>query len=228
MISVSASFGQRVEHNSDTIHSFNIVGRGGNIELLKEDSVLYTDHTNRLYIKANPERSFSLVRVNGGKLTKRGRYLTIEVEPRDEVLVSVFECFDSKLHLVHNERIEVVELPPPSIRINGVGADSIINRRDLLTSGTLVGILKRFGETRAVIVKEFTLSVFTNGEQKKISAKGSRLTPAMRELIKQLGPGESINLVNVKCLLPNGRIKLVESTRIFIDYRPSLLSLRVR
>lgn len=208
------------------VYDFHVSNRvNGAVELIRKDSVLYTNYDNYIEIKADKGVKLGLISVNGAQLKRFKNSLVIRVESRESVLLTVFQIKpDGSQSIVYAENIKVVELEAPYITVSGVKNDSIVNRRDLLADGRLIAHQTLFGQYQRFYVSGFNLGVYQNGKLILMSSKNNKLTPVMRETIKGLKPGIPLQFSRIRCVMKDGKIQELDPIRIFLDQRSKLVS----
>jgi len=108
---------------------------------------------------------------------------------------------------------EVVEPPMPQIYVGNIKADSLIDKRYLYDYAKLNAV----SEGQFVQLLSFDLVTFTNGNKNEFHSGNNALTIPMKNHIQRLKIGSMVYFNNVTCRMPDGRIEVVESIRLFFD-----------
>jgi hypothetical protein len=120
---------------------------------------------------------------------------------------------DGSIVLAELKEYQIVESPKPTIYIGGVKADSLIDKKHLYEYSNLEA---RF-ENWKIPVLSFEMIAFSNGVEQKFTSNNNKLTVAMKHFIQRLEPGKMISFTNIKCLMPNGEVEVIENVRLFFD-----------
>jgi len=107
----------------------------------------------------------------------------------------------------------VVEPPMPEIFVGNIKADSLIDKRYLYEYAKL----NAKSEGYFVKLLSFDLITFANGNKNEFHSTNNSLTVPMKNHIQRLNVGSMIYFNNIVCLMPDGRVEVVESIRLFFD-----------
>lgn len=107
----------------------------------------------------------------------------------------------------------IVEPPMPEIFVGNIKADSLIDKRYLYEYAKLNAVCEGY----SVKLLSFDLITFTNGNKYTFHSTNNALSIPMKNHIQRLNVGSMIYFNNIVCQMPDGRIEVIESIRLFFD-----------
>lgn len=107
----------------------------------------------------------------------------------------------------------IVNPPMPEIYVGNIKADSLIDKRYLYEYAKLRAVCDGY----AVRLLSFDLITFTNGKKNEFHSESNTLTIQMKNHIQRLNVGSMVYFNNIECLMPDGRVEVIESIRLFFD-----------
>lgn len=184
----------------------------------EKDSVMYTDHENRIRITVIGKNKLGLVMLEGGEIKKYGNSFIATVKEGTECLLVVYVVKpNGKMELGLSKKYPIVHLRDPVPLIGGVSNDSIILRADALETDFLYALMTRFNKTTRIKVLSFEMKVFVDTSEVYYKSMGDRFSPVMRRHVQALQPGMPLNFTQIICLMPNGVPRKLKDMRIFVD-----------
>jgi GldM C-terminal domain len=201
-------------------YSYNFKVRNPKMEILVEqqDSVMYTDHENRLRIHVKGKNKLGAVVLEGGEISKYGNNFVATVKEGTVCVLVVYIIKpNGKIEIGLTKLYPIIHLSDPTPLIGGVKNDSIILRSDLLASDFLYATMTRFNKTSRIKVVSFEIMVFRDTTEVHYTSMGDRFTPEMRRYVQVLQPGIPLNFTEIICLMPNGKPRKLKDMRIFVD-----------
>jgi hypothetical protein len=192
----------------------------------QKDTVMYTDHENRLRITIKGKNKLSVVVLEGGEITRHGTNFIAKVKEGDQCILAVYVTKpNGKIELGLSKKIKIVHLVNPIPMIKGVKPDSIIARHELLESDFLYAMMTRFNTTTRLRILSFEMEVFMDTTEVNYKSVGDRFSPEMRRYVQTLQPGVPLNFKQIICLMPNGTPRRLEDMRLFVNCAPRYRSI---
>lgn len=187
------------------------------ISVLPNDSVFWQEKRNHIFITVEEGKSkLNKAELTVGRLTRIGP--TEFVASFDSVCETVLKVYErlpnGKSRLAIAKPYKVIEKPMPTVTVAGVAKDSAVGIKRLLHIGALQVDLKDSPVRPAIIGYKMVIG---NGEQEKVFvAAGHKLTLAMRNQIRRLAAGQTIEFRDIIVLMPDGGKKTVETMSVFL------------
>lgn len=201
-------------------YSYNFKVRNPKMEIILEqqDSVMYTDHENKLRITVKGKNKLGAVVLEGGEISRIGNsFIATVKEGIESVLVVYIIKPNGKLELGLSKKYPIVHLSDPMPLIAGVKHDSIIVRSNLLEADFLYAAMTRFNKTTRIKILSFEMTVFRDTTEVNYKSAGDRFSPEMRRYVQVLQPGIPLNFTQIICLMPNGKPRKLMDMRVFVD-----------
>jgi GldM C-terminal domain len=208
------------QDTTDVDYSYHFKVRNPKMEIIVEqrDSVMYTDHENKLRITVTGKNKLGAVVLDGGEISRIGNsFIATVKEGTESVLVVYVAKPNGKMELGLTKKYPIVHLSDPMPIIAGVKHDSIIVRANLLEADFLYATMTRFNKTTRIKILSFEMTVFRDTTEVNYKSTGDRFSPEMRRYVQVLQPGIPLNFTQIICLMPNGKPRRLEDMRVFVD-----------
>ncbi len=212
-----------VAQEADTgkyLYNFKVRNPKMIITILEKDTVLYTDHKNKLKITITGKNKISHVELRGGSIKKSGDCYIVTVSEGSEAVLAVFIIKpNGKRELGASKTYPIIHLKDPESFFGDVRGDSIILREDLLKRDKMYALLNRFGRTYPLRIVSYEMVVFRDALMVPYPSYGNQLSPEMRRYIQVLQPGQPLYFENIYCQMPNGQVRKLKDMLLYVDCR---------
>ncbi|MBL4624307.1 MAG: hypothetical protein JKY42_04105 [Flavobacteriales bacterium] len=202
----------------DNTFVFKVINPVSKVLIEQEDTVLYTDHTNRIRITVSGKNKLGQVQLEGGELRRNNNYFIATVEEGTEAVLVVYVIKpNGNVDLGASKKIPIIHLPDPVPYVGGVKPDSIINRNELLANDKVYVRLERFNTIKPLPVLSFEMLVMKDTLIDTLVAIGKDFTIQMRRYVQTLKPGIPLYFSSIRCKMPDGEIRKLQDMRLFVD-----------
>ncbi len=212
----------KAQKDTDKIEHFRVKATTDKYIISPWDNYLFTGCKNKIKIVATGKNKLADVKITNGKIAKlTDSTFVISWMIPGTALLTIYETSKDgkKLAVALNKKYIVISYP--ILIYNGTKCDSVITRL-MLCGGTFYADYER-GIGR-IKVEGFKMDILEDGKFVTDSSNNNRVTPKMREYIKNIREGSIVYLKDVKYYLPDKSLKVEPIFRLFIgkdEKRPS-------
>jgi gliding motility-associated protein GldM len=159
---------------------------------------------------AAPTDVVATISGGGGSIINKGQgHYIVKVSSGNECTVNV--AVKSKAGAsksMGGMKFRVKKVPSPQASFAGVIGDGKVSKGELAVAGGVIPKLDDFVFDLKFPVVSWNMSVFVNGAYADYSAQGASATPAMKELLAKVKPGQKVLIEEVKVQCPDGVRKI--------------------
>jgi len=186
------------------------------VEVFPKDCVLWVGAPNNVTIRVSGKYKKFKPRLIGGKILGSDSTYTIHVSDGIQATLTVYSIRpNSKAKLVYSKKYTVNRIPQPVVSICRVGADSTIDKKQLIEENNIV--VKSDHYKAYFEIHGFDMVYTLNGEMDTLKSASHTFTPEMRRVIHQLTPGTMLSFENIRYWGPKHRMEThPENVTIFI------------
>ena len=219
ILSMLFSFSFGVVSGQDSVYVFKVKKPKSILSISFQDSILIKGEKYLFKIKVKEgKRIVSKVFSDSLKIKKVGVDLfSVSIPRKTRISKAMLKIYlkkeDGTVYLEELKTYKIVEPEKPIIFVGDIKADSVIDKRHLYDYAKLHAVYQGL----KIRVLSFELVTFANGTENKFISYNNSLTINMKQHIQKLKIGSTIYFNEVNCLLPNGKIRKVESVRLFFD-----------
>lgn len=187
------------------------------ISIAPDDSTFWVEKRNLFTITVEEGKSkIGRVRLSEGLLRKIGPdQYSATFDTVCETVLKVYEIQpDGESRLAFSRLYKVREKPLPTVTVAGVKADSSVGIKRLLHIAELQVDLE--GSPVRPTIKDYIMVTGVGGEEKRFRGTGNALTLSMKNEIRRMTPGQTIEFRNINVLMPDRNTKTIPSIAIFL------------
>ncbi len=179
------------------------------------DSILWIDKKNELEVKVEGGNNY-YVEIRDGKIKNKENQYFIEVFTEGAATLTVYEKLpNKKMKPLYTKLFEVKRIPEPIPYVCGVKADSVIDKLQMVHDNVLTAFDSFNKKVLPVVGFEMIFSF--SGQSDTLKSYDNHFTLDMKRRIYYLTSGSILYFENVKCAMPDGKVKELKPFEIFVN-----------
>jgi len=187
------------------------------ITVTPSDSIFWSEKTNYFEVTIEEGKStIAKVELSVGKLrdVSPDNYAA-RFDTACQTVLKVYEKLpNGKTRLAFSKPYEVKQKPGPVVTVCGVKADSSVGIKRLLHIASLEVDLE--GSRVLPAIRSFKMVVSNGGREQVFQGVGAKLSLSMRNEIRRMIPGQTLEFRDIQILMPDGKSKTIQSLSIFL------------
>jgi hypothetical protein len=187
------------------------------ITVTPADSVFWSEKRNffEVYIKKGKSTIARVELTHGNLMEVSPNNYAVRFDTACQTVLKVYEKLpNGKTRLAFSKPYDVKEKPGPVVTIAGVKADSSVGIKRLLHIAALQVDLE--GSSILPSIRSFKMVVSNAGREQVFQGVGARLTLSMKNEIRRMIPGQTIEFRDIQIVMPEGKSKLIQSMSVFL------------
>lgn len=179
------------------------------------DTILWIGKNNQLEIKVEGGSNYH-VEIRDGKIMNKGNQYFIEVFTEGAATLTVYEKLpNKKMKPLYTKLYEVKRIPEPTPYVCGVKADSVIDKLQMVHDNILTAFDSFNKKVLRIVGFEMIFSF--SGQSDTLTSCDNHFTFDMKRRIYYLTSGSILYFENVKCAMPDGKVKELKPFEIFVN-----------